>query len=78
MTLHQALSIMLSHTAIKANTMATAGYSDSDYDVMENYLTVTTQLLTADYEEDPSLLPTASEAPWCPEEVINFLKEHEE
>lgn len=77
MNTREALMVMLTHTATKAKGM-TEGYSDSDYDVMENYLTVTTQLLTADYEEDPSLLPTASEAPWCPEEVINFLKEHEE
>lgn len=77
MNVREALKVMLTHTSTKANAMV-SGYSDSDYDVMENYLTVTNQLLAADYEDDPSLLPTASEALWCPDEVVNFLKEHEE
>jgi hypothetical protein len=76
MTTSEALSRMLRVTADKAHRMSQNGYTDSDYDVMENYLTVTNSLLAADYEDDMSILPQASEAPWCPESVIKFLQDH--
>jgi len=75
MTTREALNTMLAAVHDKAQVMLHYGYSDSDYDTMENLLDVTQGVLAADFEDDESLLPRAEEAPWCPDEVIAFLRE---
>lgn len=67
---------MMKVTSDLSSRIASSGYADSDYDRMENYLTITNEILTADYEDDMHLLPNFDEAPWCPDEVIQFLKDN--
>lgn len=63
-------------TSTKLAQLAEDGYTDSDYDVLENYLTVTNALLSADYDGD-QYMPAKDEAMWCPDEVIAFLSQQD-
>lgn len=78
MTTHEALLIMLDVTQQRAREIIldNGDYSDSVYDKMENYLTVTVDILAADYTNDNSVLPKAEWATWCPDEVKLFLREN--
>lgn len=72
-TKREALEVMARATAERLIRLAEDGYTDSDYDTLENYLDITNQLLSADYECNDSYLPSFRDAPWCPDVVRNFL-----
>ena len=76
MTLHEATLHMMEVTAKKTAAVAKLGYTDSDYDSLENYLDVTARLLIADYNDDTDIVPGPEEAPWCPQPIIDFLEEY--
>lgn len=72
MKIEEAWRIMAEATASKLDACKN-DFSDSDYDVLENYMEVTRALLVATYEGDFESLPGPEEAPWCPNEIMWFL-----